>query len=226
MKRFVSIAVFVFGLVVCGSAAAQFMGTFSPDLAPHDPPGRVFPGKYFDWKAQFYLRMHDYRAALEMFELAGFWAYKPAQYNAGMMYFEGIGVPADKTRGTAWLAIAAENRDDLANQMLRKAYATLTPDEKKQADGIWHQLDAKYGDAQSIPRALRQFNVEMGNVTGSHVGFRDNVKIAELGSDDPNFIPAAEYYRRQSEHLDALISSITGHVTVGAVTTLPVSPPH
>lgn len=225
MKRFVSIATILLGLVVSGSAAAQFMGSF-PSLAPHDPPGRVFPGKYFEYKAQFYLHKHDYNAALEMFELSGFWADKRSQYNAGLMYFSGIGVPMDKARGAAWLGIAAENRDDLSVAMLQKAYAMLTPEEKQQADRIWNELNPKYGDAASITRALKNFGMETHEVTGSHVGFVGNLQIAELGSDDPSLLPGSEYYRRQRDSRDALISEITGHVTVGAVTTLPEPSSH
>jgi hypothetical protein len=222
VKKILFIA-FVLGTLFSLPAVAQFnFNGFANNLGLSDPPGRVFPGKYFEYKAQFYLHNHDYRAALEMFELAGFWANKRAQYNAGMMYFNGLGVPVDKARGAAWLGIAAENHDDLTVAMLQSAYTELSTAEKQQADGIWRDLDGKYGDAAAIPRALHQFAVETHNVTGSHVGFTgNNLVISEKGSDDPNFLPASDYYRRQREQRDELISTITGHVTVGEVTTLP-----
>ena len=220
MKRIPFFA-FALGFMFSLPAAAQFNG-FGNNLTLPDPPGRVFPGKYFEYKAQFYLHKRDYRAALEMFELAGFWANKRAQYNAGMMYFNGLGVPVDKARGAAWLGIAAENHDDLTIAMLQSAYTQLSTGEKQQAQNIWQDLDEKYGDAKAIPRALHNFGVETGNVTGSHVGFTgNNLVISEKGSDDPNFLPASDYYRRQREQRDELISTITGHVTVGKVTTLP-----
>ena len=191
-----------------------------------DPPGRLFPGKYFEWKAQFYLRKRDYTGALHMFELAGFWANKRAQYNAALMYYKGIGVPVDRLRGVAWLGIAAENRDDLSMGALETAYATLSPAEKSEAEKIFATLDAKYGDAVAIPRALKQFHVEVSNGTGSHTGFRGlNTQIAENGSDDPGYRPVAYFDREHNRELDALVSEVTGHVTVGAVTTLPVPPP-
>ena len=221
MKRILFFALFL-GIAFSVPAAGQFNG-FNNNLVLSDPPGRIFPGKYFEYKAQFYLHKHDYRMALDMFELAGFWADKRAQYNAGIMYFNGIGVPVDKARGAAWLGIAAENHDDLSIATLQSAYAELSANEKQQAQNIWQDLDAKYGDAKAIPRALRNFGIETSNVTGSHVGFVGNLQIAERGSDDPNFLPASDYYRRQREQRDELISTITGHVTVGAVTTLPVS---
>lgn len=192
-----------------------------------DPPGRIFPGKYFEFKAQFYLRKRDYAEALRLFELAGFWANKRAQYNAAMMYYEGIGVPTDRLRGVAWMGIAAENRDELSQSALQTAYATLSTEEKAEADKIFRQLDEKYGDAVTIPRALKQFNVEMRNVVGTHTGFTGlNAMIAENGAADPGYRPVAYFYREQSKQLDALVSTVTGHVIVGNVVTLPVPPQH
>ena len=79
MKR-ILFFVFALGIAFSVPAAAQFNG-FGNNLVLLDPPGRVFPGKYFEYKAQFYLHKHDYRMALDMFELAGFWADKRAQYD-------------------------------------------------------------------------------------------------------------------------------------------------
>ena len=190
-----------------------------------DPPGRIFPGKYFEYKAQFYLHKGDYAEALRLFELAGFWANKRAQYNAGVMYYNGIGVPADRTRGVAWLGIAAENHDDLSDSTLQTTYASLSAGEKAEADQIFRQLDEKYGDSVSIPRALKQFGVETHNIVGSHVGFTGgNVQVAEVGTDDTSYRPGAYFYRKQRDERDALISTVTGHVTVGAVMALPVAP--
>jgi hypothetical protein len=205
-----------------GNTGAAWTGLRMPD-----PPGRMFPGKYFEYKAQFYLRKSDFKTALQMFELAGYWADKRAQYNAGMMYYKGIGVPADRTRGVAWLGIAAENHDDLSDQSLQTAYASLSAGEKTQAEQIFSELNEKYGDSVTVPRALKQFNVETRGFVGSRVGFSGlNTMIAENGVGDSSYRPVAYFNREQNKQLDALISSVTGHVTVGQVTTLPVPPQH
>ncbi len=194
----------------------------SPELRMPDPPGRYFPGKYFEWKAQFYLRKSDFKGALAMFERASYWADKRAQYNAAMMYYEGIGVPADRIRGVAWLGIAAENHDDLSDHSLRSAYASLSDAEKAQAEVVFSELNEKYGDSVALPRALRQVTSEARNVVGSHVGFAGlNAMIAENCSGD-GFRPVAFFNREQDKKLDDLISSVTGHVTVGQVVPLPV----
>jgi hypothetical protein len=239
MKRIALVA----GILLTGAASiasAQSLGvrtpgvwtgggnSFSPSqLRMPDPPGRMFPGKYFEYKAQFYLRKADYKGALDMFELAGFWADKRAQYNAGMMYYKGIGVPADRTRGVAWLGIAAENHDELSDQSLQAAYASLSDSEKAQAEQIFSQLNEKYGDSATIPRALKQFNVEARSIVGSRVGFAGlNTMIAENGVGDAGYRPVAYFNREHDKQLDALISTVTGHVTVGQVVTLPVPAQH
>ena len=124
VRRFLAACVFTGAtLFAAGSAPAGGLDDF---IGVWDAPSRYFPGKYFEQKAQFYLKKQDYATALRMFELSGYWADKVAQYNAGIMHFNGIGVPIDKILGTAWLGIAAEAHDNLADQALQAAYAELT----------------------------------------------------------------------------------------------------
>jgi TPR repeat protein len=233
VKRLFAICVSTLLLSAAGTAFATSYysttsyrpsGLDSAAFRSNDPPGNFFPGKYFEYKAQFYLKKKDYREALDMFELAGFWADKVAQYNAGLMHYNGIGVPVDRITGVAWLGIAAEAHDDLAVNALEVAYASLSVAERKQAEVIWRALDGKYGDAVSLPRALRRFHMEATTMTGSHLGFLGNLQVYETG---PGSNPLGEsgfrYYGRQGDERDALIGRITGHVTVGAVAPLKVS---
>lgn len=224
MRKFRGLGM-VLGLVciaLSGTAGAIGQGGMdSASYRTNDPPGRFFPGHYFEYKARFYLKKGDYRGALQMFELAGFWANKIAQYNAGIMYYNGIGVPADRVRGVAWLGIAAEAHDDLADRALSVAYASLSDAEKRNADALWRQLDQKYGDAVSVPRALDNYAMEAHAATGSHVGFIGNMQAYETGPDTASLGEAGStYYGRQAQTRDALISKITGHVTVGTVAPL------
>ena len=214
----------LFCIVLSGSAGAIGQGGMDrASYRSNDPPGRIFPGHYFEYKARFYLKKGDYRAALQMFELAGFWANKIAQYNAGIMYYNGIGVPVDRVRGVAWLGIAAEAHDDLADRALSVAYASLNDAEKRSADALWRQLAQKYGDAVSVRRALDNYAMETRAITGSHVGFVDDVRAYETGPGAATLGEAGStYYARQAQTRDALISKITGHVTVGAVGPLDV----
>ena len=212
-------------IALLGSGIAVAGGSGGMDkIGVWDEPGHFFPGIYFEHKAQFYLKNKDYRAALEMFELASYWADKVAQYNTGLMYFNGIGVPVDKPRGVAWLHIAAEAQDDLAARALQLAYADLTTEQRTEADAMWHQLDEKYGDRVSLPRALNQYNADLTAVTGSHLGHViGNLSIQEVGAGDGLPEIGAVYLRRQDKTMNELISKITGHVRVGAVQPLKVA---
>ena len=191
----------------------------------NDPPGRLFPGKYFEYKAGFYLKKKDYREAVRLYELAGFWANKIAQYNVGIMYYNGIGIPQDKVRGVAWLGVAAESHDDLADSALQVAYASLTPDERAAANALWKQLDADYGNAVAIPRALKNFKAQMAETaSGSHAGYlAANVGVYETGPNNGTRLAGSDYLERQQGEADKLISTITGHVTVGQVQAISVS---
>jgi TPR repeat protein len=185
----------------------------------YEPPGRFLPGAYFEYKAQFYLRNRQYRAALQMFELAGYWANKVAQYNVGIMYFNGIGgIGRDRVRGTAWLGIAAEQHHELADGALQAAWAELTPGEREVAEGIFRELDAKYGDAVALPRATRHYADEARQVTGSRTGLVGNIRI----TDAENPLRMGNEYYAEQEHLANLYVSRFGHAAVGEVRPLPV----
>jgi hypothetical protein len=186
-----------------------------------DAPSRYFPGQYFEQKAQFYLKKRDYREALRLFELSGYWANKVAQYNAGIMYFNGIGVATDKVRGAAWLGIAAEGHDDLADRALQAAYAELTPDQRERAGKLFVQLDAKYGDGVALPRALRRYRQDTAlSLFGFGVSGPGSVETAAgANSLEEN---SATFVHRMDAQRDALISQIRGRVTVGGVQPLAV----
>jgi len=187
-----------------------------------DVPSGYMPGKYFEQKARFYLDNKNYRAALDMFQTSAFWADKVSQYNAGIMYYSGIGVAVDKPRGAAWLSIAAQSHEDLAERAQQLAYAGLSVAERQTADTIARELDAKYGDAVALPRALTRYEMDAGVSVFKTGGSGDAYTcagpagcVAETGAD---------FARRMREQREELIGQITGHVSVGAVEALPVTP--
>ncbi|QBB72049.1 sel1 repeat family protein [Pseudolysobacter antarcticus] len=207
------------GLALAWSVSAAAMPYFISD----DFPSRFFPGKYFESKGQFYLRNKDYRAAVEMFEVSGYWADKISQYNVGIMYFNGIGIPVDKVRGVAWLRVAAQTHDDLAEHTFQLASAELNAEQRTQAEVLWQELDAKYGDKVSLRRALVRYQQDLAEVGGSHLGFVGNVTVTTAG--DNGGLPeiGSVYFDRMNKQRDELIGQITGHVTVGKVGSLPVA---
>jgi hypothetical protein len=124
-------------------------------------------------------------------------------------------------RGTAWLGIAAESHESLADAAVQAAYASLTPAQRDEADSIFRGLDAKYGDAVTLPRALRRFRQDSAislfgfGVTGpgSVTTFAGTNSVEET---------SVSFVHRMDTQRDALIARITGRVDVGAVQTLNV----
>ena len=219
VRRFLAAFVFTGAtLIAAGSAPAAGLDL----IGVWDAPSRYFPGKYFEQKAQFYLQKNDYATALRLFELSGYWADKVAQYNVGIMHFNGIGVPVDKVLGAAWLGIAAEAHGDLADLALQAAYAEMTPEQRIQADAAFRVLDEKYGDGVTLERALRRYQQDAAislfgfGVTGP--GYV-NTCAGAAGCIDETSV---SFVRRMDAQRSALIAQITGHVGVGSVQPLPV----
>jgi hypothetical protein len=210
-------------LLATGTLAAHGASFGARDFAlnNNDPPGRDFPGQYFEWKAKFYLKKKDYGEALRLFELAGYWADKVAQYNAGIMYYNGIGIPTDKVRGTAWLGIAAESHESLADAALQAAYASLTPEQRHEAGEIFRGLDAKYGDAVTLPRALHRFRQDAA-ISLFGFGVTGPGSVTTLAGSDSVEETSVSFVHRMDAQRDALIARITGRVDVGAVQILNV----
>ena len=111
------------------------------------------------------------RFAGNMFRVAASWAYKPAQYNLGVMYFNGEGVPQDKALGMAWLALAAERSEDHDYARARdSAYAKMTDEEFAHANDLWREMRGTYGDATALKRARTRWIQVRNGRTGSHLG--------------------------------------------------------
>jgi hypothetical protein len=208
-------------LAWCAAADVARAGGLDNMIGVQDAPSRYFPGPYFEQKAQFYLKKKHYREALRLFELSGYWADKVAQYNAGIMYFNGIGVPTDKIRGVAWLGIAAEGHDALADRALQAAYAGLTQDQRVAAGALFAQLDLEYGDAVALPRALARYRQDASqSLFGFGAVGPGTVETAGGAlSYEEN---SATFAHRMDTQRAALIAQIRGQVTVGGVEPLPV----
>ena len=144
VRRFLAACVFTGAAIVRGRTVHR-RAAWTISSASGTPPAVISPASTSSRRPSS-TKKQDYASALRLFELSGYWADKVAQYNAGIMYFNGIGVPTDKVLGTAWLGIAAEAHDSLADQALQAAYAELTPEQRSQADVAFQQLDEKYGD--------------------------------------------------------------------------------
>jgi TPR repeat protein len=187
----------------------------------HEQESRFLPGSYYFTKGNDYFRRDDPSSALHCWEIAAGWAMKDAQYNLGIAYFKGLGVPADRPRGLAWLALAAERKDAQFTESLAAAWDQVGPTEHDQANAIWRELRMRYADAVALPAAERRFNNEMAQITGSRVGMPGHVKVWT----SKGMIDVATYRKDMQEAADVAFGHLPrARVDVGPLQALDDAP--
>ena len=134
------------------------------------PEADARPGEYYFLLAVHAYGKKDFAFAIQMYEVAAAWAYKPAEYNLAIMYARGQGVPVDLPRGLAWMALAAERKDKRYVDAREVIYAELTKEQFEQANGIWRELKKTYGDEVALRRAKARWAQVRASMTGSRVG--------------------------------------------------------
>ena len=164
-------AVCAFGLGLAATLPAQVMRfDAGPPISVQEETARFLPGIYYFQKGLDYYKKGQGQAAVDAWLVSAGWAMKDAQYNLGLAYFKGGGVAADRPRGLAWLALAAERKDPTFQGSLATAWDSASDAEHQQANAIWRELKKQYGDESALPRARKRFDTEVGQLTGSHVG--------------------------------------------------------
>ena len=137
---------------------------------PDTPESDGRPGEYYFGLGVQAIREGDYRHAVDMYKVAASWAYKTAEYNLGIMYFKGQGVPVDRPRGTAWMILAAEGGNTFFVKARDLMVTALTKPEFQQTDEIWNQLKPTYSDAVALQRAKARWAQTRASATGTRVG--------------------------------------------------------
>lgn len=158
----------VSGKVVSYSATPDVPNSRSDTFNTPEDDGR--PGEYFFYLGALANQRHDYEHAIAMYKVAASWAYKPAEYNLGVLYLNGHGSPVDLPRAMAWFALAAERGEKQYVYAKQLLYAHLTPEQFAQANEIWRELLPTYGDATALVRAKARWREVRYSATGSRVG--------------------------------------------------------
>lgn len=128
------------------------------------------PGVKFFTLAVIADKKGDYAHAVDMYKVAASWAYKPAEYNLGLMYFKGHGVPVNRALGAAWMILAAERGEPLYVKARDAMVTLLTNAQFAETDACWSQLRDTYGDKVALRRAKAQWAWAKSQKTGSRVG--------------------------------------------------------
>jgi hypothetical protein len=174
-------------LLLCGAITLVPRDVLAVDgffLSPGSqdtPEADARPGEYYFMLGARAFQKKDYEFAIQMYQVAASWAYKPAEYNLGVMYARGQGVSADLPRAMAWMALAAE-RDDKHYVDAREAvYAEMTKEQFDEANVIWRELKKTYGDEVALSRAKSRWAEVRSQVTGSHAGSVGNLEVSSPG---------------------------------------------
>ena len=123
------------------------------------------------WAAQ----KGDHVHAAAMHKVAASWAYKPAEYNLGVMYFNGHGVPVDRALGAAWMVLAAERGNKHYAGARDMMVSLLSDPEFARTDELWGQLIPTYGDKVALRRVKAQWAWVRTRQTGPGPAVRQRV---------------------------------------------------
>ena len=134
------------------------------------PEADARPGEYYFKIGARAFQKNDAKFAIQMYEVAASWAYKPAAYNLGVMYARGQGIPVDYPRALAWMALAAERGEERYVAARDVVQAQLTAEQVGQARVIVEELKKTYGDEVALRRAKARWADVRSHMTGSRVG--------------------------------------------------------
>lgn len=144
---------------------------FLSDTDFNTPESDGRPGVKFYMEGMEAYHHGHYEHAIYMLKLAAYWAYAPAAYNLGVLYFQGEGgVPVNRPLGTAWMFIAAERGASDYVSARHMMVTELDSAERTKALDLLQQLEPKYGDKTAMRRAESQWAYAKSEKTGTRVG--------------------------------------------------------
>lgn len=168
------------------------------------------PGEYYFALGVQAVKKGDYEHAIAMYKVAASWAYKPAEYNLGVMYLNGQGSPVDLPRALAWMALAAERNDAQYVRARQLVYAHATPEQYEQANVIWRDLLPTYGDEAALPRAKSRWREAKADATGSRVGSGAAHVIVGGADGTPNHMNSPNYDVSSGGHVTGNPAELAG----------------
>jgi hypothetical protein len=197
----------------CGAAGLLHAQGMSGIIGLNEEESRFVPGLYYFHKGCDYFRRGYAQAAVESWQIAAGWAMKDAQYDLGIAYFRGRGIAIDRPRGLAWLALAAERKDEAFEISLAAAWDEATPDEHARANEIWRDLRKEYADEVALVRARNRYDQEVAHITGSRVGMPGHVRI---WTRDTGVVDVVAFKSRLEERAERNFGKLpTGTVDIG-----------
>jgi hypothetical protein len=159
------------------ASAAQATHPYDSDDQPgpstgdyNTPEADGRPGEYYFQLGVNAFYKKDYAHAVAMYKVSASWAYKPAEFNLGLMYFKGEGVPQDHALGAAWMVLAAERPGSKYAKTRDVMITRLSDAEFARTNSLWQNLKTTYGDEVALQRAKTRWAQVKSDMTGSRVG--------------------------------------------------------
>ncbi|HEY0504856.1 MAG TPA: hypothetical protein VGD42_15345 [Lysobacter sp.] len=157
------------------------------------PSLRGRPNEEFRIQGLKAYQQRHYGDAIRRFESAATLADKYSQHYLSLIHWHGVGTPVDRVQAYIWSDLAAERGNTRLLAIREKMWAQLSTPEQARVSSEGQAFYDQYGDAAAKPRAeaeMRRFAREM---TGSHVGYRNQrletgggpvngVFLSEIGS--------------------------------------------
>ena len=172
-----ALAVALAGAAAPPANAAQSAHPYDSDDQPgpatsdyNTPEADGRPGEYYFQLGVNAFYKKDYAHAAAMYKVAASWAYKPAEFNLGLMYFKGDGVQQDRALGAAWMALAAERPGSKYAKTRDVMITALSDTEFRRTNSLWKDLKPTYGDEAALQRAKTRWAQVKSSMTGSRVG--------------------------------------------------------
>ncbi|MDO5505801.1 MAG: hypothetical protein Q4F49_05855 [Pseudoxanthomonas suwonensis] len=196
-------------LILCWSlanpATAQRHAASLPPADPTEDPARLSAG-FLSSHPDLRFRLlgiqkwqqGEKREALDYFMRAAYYADKPSQAMVAEMYWEGDGVPRDRSLAYVWMDLAAE-RGYRGFVGLREQYwSRMDIRDRNAALAHGETVFGRYADDVAQPRIDRALRRGLRNQTGSRTGFTGALKIVVPGPGGfPEEIDASKYYDSQ-----------------------------
>lgn len=136
-----------------------------------DTSSNAKPGEAFFAQGVKAVRLNDFNYAVDRYEVAASWGYKPAQYNLGIIYFNGEGgTPVNRPLAMVWFALAAERGEKKFVDARELAYSEISAEEFAKANQLWREMKKTYADDVALDRAKRRWVEVRNSATGSHIG--------------------------------------------------------
>lgn len=160
------------------------------------------------------------------FRRAARYADKYSQHRLSLIYWHGLGQPADRALAYAWADLAAERGYPQFLVLREKMWLELDAGERERALREGRALYAQFGDAAAKPRFERAVSRARGQVTGSRAGATtDRVQVSASltggsifdGSDSVDLAPMYADWRMDARRYWAVEDAVwqNGSVEVG-----------